>query len=237
VLIGTLIIIVTSAFGSWRTTRKDFIRVFTIDVRDEEIQTIVRSRALADAAREAAEVLHGTVQTRLIACAMAIDHAANTGDVVIVNQALVQARAILEPSVPELLAPSHASVAQTVQRKAALWSGLAEVTVDVDAEAADIRGATADAVASVVEEGIANAIQHGAATSISVCIASTSGSVVITIDDDGSGPSQGVRGLGSDLLDRMSTDWSLLARPGGTRLTAVIPATGASAPVRDAEWV
>lgn len=235
--IGTLIILVTSAFGSWRTTRQDFLRVFTVDVRDEEIQTIARSRALADAAREAAEVLHGTVQTRLIACAMAIDHAANTGDVVIVNQALVQARAILEPSVPELLAPSQASVAEAVQRKAALWSGLAEVTMHVDPEMADIRGSIADAVASVVEEAIANAIQHGAATSVSVAIAHAPDGISITIDDDGSGPLSGQPGLGSELLDRVTTGWSLVPRSQGSRLTALMPAAGSGASIRDPEWV
>ena len=237
VLIGTLIILVTSAFGSWRTTRQDFLRVFTVDVQDEEIQTIARSRALADAAREAAEVLHGTVQTRLIACAMAIDHAANTGDVIAVNQALVQARAILEPSMPDWPTTGDSSVAQIVQRKAALWNGLADVVVEVDPAIADATGLTAEAVGSIVEEAIANAIQHGGATTIQVAVTASSKDVSITVDDDGSGPRAGEPGLGTALFDRTAVTWSLKALPWGSRLSVRLPVLEGAPLVPSEEWV
>ena len=71
----------------------------------------------------------------------------------------------------------------------------------------------------MVEEGIANAIQHGAATEVTVSIAHEQGDIVIRITDNGSGPKAGRVGLGSKLLDELAPGWTLEAQPEGTRLT------------------
>jgi len=94
VVLGTFIILITSGFGSWRTSRNDMLRTFASDVDDNEVSTIARSCALARATRDAANILHGAVQTKLVACAIAVEHAADTGDITAVNQALVRITAL-----------------------------------------------------------------------------------------------------------------------------------------------
>jgi len=192
-------------------------------VKEEEVATIARSQAVAAAAREAAAVLHGSVQTKLNACAMAIDHAAERGDVVAINQALVQARAILDQPVPDLASANAETLASEVERKAALWRGLVQVVTDVDPGIGSLTGRTASQVGAVVEEGIANAVQHGAATVLEVDVRPEDGRLVVRITDNGSGPTQGVPGLGSRLLDEIAPGWHLDRHADGARLTAALP--------------
>lgn len=221
--IGVLLILVTSGFGSWRATRRQLLRTFASDVREEEIATIARSQAVAAAAREAAAVLHGSVQTKLNACAMAIDHAAERGDLVAINQALVQARAILDQPVPDLAGASAETLADEVERKAALWRGLVQVVTSVDPGIGSLTGRTASQVGAVVEEGIANAVQHGSASVLEVDVRPKDGRLVVRITDNGSGPTQGVPGLGSRLLDEIAPGWHLDRHADGARLTAALP--------------
>lgn len=226
ITIGIILIFVTSGFGSWRSAKEDLLRTFASEVREEQIEAIARSRALAAITREAAAMLHGTVQTKLVACAMAIDHAAASGDLVAVNQALVQARAILEQPLPEIHTSTNGTVVDLVERKVELWRGLVEVTVDVEPGAANLDGRLAADVAAVVEEGVANAIEHGSATRVEIAISRVDDELVIRIIDDGAGPAIGVPGLGSRLLDQVAPSWHLEAHDAGAGLTVTMPIPG-----------
>lgn len=235
---GVLIIVVTSGFGSLRASREDLLRTFETEVNDDEIAMLARSRVLAEAARDAAQVLHGPIQTKLVACAMAIDHAALIGDVVGVNQALVQARAILEQPLPELRTSVDVRVDEQVERKAALWRGLVDVTVDVDPNVADLNGQLADDVGAVIEEGVANAIQHGSATRVDIEIGRVNDELVIHITDNGAGLMTGAPGLGTRLLDQVASGWRLEAHDEGACLTVTMPISGRSnAPSAANMWV
>ena len=224
VILGTFIILITSGFGSWRTSRNDMLRTFASDVNENDVATIARSRALARATRDAASILHGAVQTKLVACAIAVEHAADAGDITGVNQALVQARAILDQPIPNWQPADDHSIEDIIQVKASLWRGLANVTVSIDPAIAQRQGALANDVGAIVEEGIANAIQHGSASTIGVELTQRDDAVIISITDDGTGPGHGPAALGSQLLDRITTHWSLEPMPQGARLVAVLPA-------------
>ena len=215
---GVVIILITSGFGSVRATREDLLRTFATDVKADEVTTIARSRALAGAARDVAGLLHGPIQTKLVACAMVIDQAAITGDVEKVNEALHQARTVLEQPIPVPNVNANETLTEVVERKAALWSGLAQITVTIDSDLAGTAGPLLNDVATVVEEGIANAIQHGAATEITVAIDQREGRLHIRIRDNGSGPSDGAPGLGSRLLGQLDPGWRLDAEPQGATL-------------------
>lgn len=215
---GIVIILITSGFGSVRATREDLLCTFAIDVKAEEVTTIARSRALAGAARDVAGLLHGPIQTKLVACAMVIDQAAISGDVEKVNEALRQARFVLEQPMPVPGVNANETLAEVVERKAALWSGLARITVTIDSGLAGTTGPLLNDVATVVEEGIANAIQHGSASEITVTINRREDRLHIRIRDNGTGPSDGAPGLGSRILSRLDPDWYLVSEPQGACL-------------------
>ena len=184
----------------------------------EEVTTIARSRALAGVAREVAGLLHGPIQTKLVACAMVIDQAAISGDVERVNEALRQAQIVLQQPLPVSGVNDNETLAEVVERKAALWSGLAQITVTIDSDIATTKGPLLNDVATVVEEGIANAIQHGSASEITVAIDQPDDRLDIRIRDNGTGPSNGTPGLGSRILGQLDPGWHIDAEPQGACL-------------------
>ena len=200
-----------------RTYRDDVARTFQAGIDRELIESIAASRQVAQLARESARILHGTVQTRLIACAVAIERASETRDVEAFQAALREAHDVLtEPARHEAL--DEAMLGDEVQRKVSLWSGLCAIDVDIAPGLGHIGGRMARDVGRVVEEGLSNAIRHGAATAIHVRITGTAAEVLVEIDDNGVGPQRGQRGLGSSLLDSVSDAWELTAQTSGARL-------------------
>ena len=221
-VIGIIIILLTSGAGSVRSYRDDVARTFQSDIDRELIESMAASRQVAQLARESARILHGTVQTRLIACAVAIERASETRDADAFHEALREAQAVLAQSTINTN-PNSISLVEEVQRKVQLWSGLCDITVDVDPRLAEIQGRFARDVGRVVEEGLSNAIRHGNATSIQVRVSRSNSSVNVEVDDNGIGPQRGLPGLGSSLLDSVSPVWKLSALPVGARLSVELP--------------
>ena len=217
IIFGLLFVLLTSGAGSVRTYRDDVARTFQAGIDRELIESIAASRQVAQLARESARILHGTVQTRLIACAVAIERASETRDVEAFQAALREAHDVLtEPARHEAL--DEATLGDEVQRKVSLWSGLCSIDVAITPGLGGIGGRMARDVGRVVEEGLSNAIRHGAATAIHVRITGTVAEVLVEIDDNGVGPQRGQRGLGSSLLDSVSDAWELTAQTSGARL-------------------
>lgn len=210
-IMGVVLAFLTSAFGSLRDYREGAERAVVIQADRELAATITASRQVAQLARESARVLHGTVQTRLIACAVAIERASQTRDVDAFRAALREAHDVLaQASFAEDV--GFTTLQAEVDRKVTLWSGLCDITVDVDPDLAAISGRPARDVGRVVEEGLSNAVRHGAADLIAVHISGSDEGIRIEIQDNGSGPTKGPPGLGSALLDSVSSSWVLRAR-------------------------
>ncbi len=223
VIFGSMIIIGTSAFGAWNRSREEAIRQFSEEIRGEQILAMARSTAVAQAAREAAGILHGSVQSRLRACAAALDLANRSGDVVGINRALVQTRAILEqPLLPAGDRPTD-KLASLVESKCQEWRGIVDTQLTIDTDSGAIMGPLASHIAEVVEEGIANAVHHGRARCIRIHITSTDQAVTLQLVDDGDGPGRGSPGLGARLMARFDADWSLTPADPGSVLQVSIP--------------
>lgn len=205
IVISVIIIIITSGFGALRVANEHMLATFQSDVDVERISAIARSRQIAELAREASRVLHGSVQTKLISCAAAIDKASTAGDVEEFNRALLQARAVLEAPIEIISNSASIPLRELVERKCVLWSGLCRFTIDIDVTLQHASGTLAINVSRVVEEGVANAVRHGNADEISVSIThADSGIVHIEITDNGDGPLAGPTGLGTTLMQQMS---------------------------------
>jgi len=222
-VLGTIFIVATSAFGARNRTREEALRQFAAEIREDEITEMARGKAIADIAREAARILHGSVQSQLRACAAALDAAAETGDTVGINRALVQARAILEQPLPIARTSGDRRLGALVEDKASEWQSLVTVTMAIDPSAAQIDGLMADHVGAIVEEGIANAVHHGQSRTVDVRIASADDQLTVTITDDGRGPQGGSPGLGSRLMSGFDGRWSLRAADSGSILTVTVP--------------
>lgn len=209
-IVGGVLVLLTSAFGALRDYREDAARAIVIKADRELMTTITASRQVAQLARESARVLHGTVQTRLIACAVTIERASENRDVDAFRAALREAHEVLtQPTLAD--DAGETTLATEVERKVHLWSGLCDVSVEIDPRLAAIPGRRARDAGRVVEEGLSNAIRHGGADVLNVRVIGTETEVVIEVQDNGSGPAGGGPGLGSALLANVSSSWVLEA--------------------------
>lgn len=221
VMASLFIIFLTVGLQSFDLLRGEVTRFVRDSVEEERIQLMARDRQIGAAVREMARELHGSVQTRLVSCALALDLAAEAGDSESMNAALLEARRILEPE--EHLVPGTViSIESEVARKVEVWKLLCACATRIDV--ASQTPECASRVGRVVEEAITNAVRHGGATAVDIEIRQQGDGVYVRVTDDGRGPANGDRGLGSAILDHATeARWVLEAGDHGAVLTAMVP--------------
>ena len=221
VLVSGCIVWLTSGFGHGRTAEAELLQMYADDLDSARIEVLAQGEILRAITRDAARALHGSLQSRLTACVVALDRAAQDQDVQAHAAAIAQARQILTEawSVP---APQLAAtdLDEVVRDKVALWQGLAGITAYVDPSLRGDHGRVAVRVGDIIEEGLCNAVRHGEADSVSVQVeAVTEGAgefIRIRVVDDGHGPGQWSAGLGSAYIEEACAGrWSLEAAPAG----------------------
>ncbi len=214
---GIILIFLTSGFGAIRYMSLQTRANFRSELVHERIDSIARSRQIVQIAQEASKVLHGAIQTRLIACAMVIERASATGNHKAFRNAIEEALKVLNTP----LAPTQfaSTIHQEVERKVSLWEELCDFTVHVDIGELITAQESAVTVGRIVEEGIANAIRHGGATQVSIEVTVNDDTIKIVVTDNGSGIKAGTPGMGSAFIQQASAGkWSLKALATGSRL-------------------
>jgi signal transduction histidine kinase len=196
------------------------------------------------AAHVLARELHGGVQSELTAAALRLETWAHQPDSQAMDEVLGQVMAAVQRVnrlATEEFQPPPIDPEQAMSGVIAVWSGLAEVSLDVDGDArAQLAGdvASSETAIEIVRECVGNAVSHGRASTVSVGVhLSSPARVEITVVDDGRGLiEQAPRGLGSRMLDQVCLDWSRTpALSGvGTRVVARIAVdTGGGLPSND----
>lgn len=219
-------VLIPAALASLADERGELLARFRADTDRARVQKIASARQIALVTRAAARELHGTVQTRLISCAVAIEQASRSGDIVQFRRALETSIAILDAPLPDRSPDMSASVGYEIARMCAPWEGLCAFDVTLDELAETIRGPVAIAAGRVVEEAVANACRHGLATHIAITAAVVDGpSLRITVTDNGAGPTNGTPGLGTAMLVGLSGGSVRLtsAPDGGALLDVTLP--------------
>jgi hypothetical protein len=222
--IGFVFIVTLSA---WRRINVGVLNELQLDIKEQQVGAIARSKQTVEVAREMSRVLHGAVQSRLVACAMMIDNSSKSGDEVTLNLAMLEALSILQAPLP--ISESEITLGAEVERKLSLWHGLCAFELQIDPRLVDVTNPEPREVGRIIEEGISNSIRHGGASKIAVSVMSgADGSVVIQIDDNGSGiskTSQNKPGIGTAMFaSATGGSWSHSSLKQGARLLAVLPA-------------
>lgn len=227
VLISGLIVWLTSGVGRWRAPKAELLRLFADEVDGARLDLLAQAEILRSITRQAARVLHGAVQSKLAACALALEFAITTGDEIAYVHAIEEARRVLrEPWPLDVGRGSELTLAEGVNDKVALWQGLAAIDVDIAPGLRSLTGFAAAAVAEIVEEGLCNAIRHGGAVRIGVTASpvrqADSCAVHVEVVDDGRGLAGGSPGLGTAFLDEACAGKWIRgdAQGGGCRLQA-----------------
>ncbi len=239
VFLSACIIWLTSGLGEWRAPQVALLRVYAAEIDSARIEVLTQTEVVSSIAKSAARMLHGSVQSKLAACALAIDRAVMTDDVTAYEDAINQARAVLSTPLAWTNDPRDpVPLGAEIKKKVDLWQGLAGITAFVAPALKQYTGEKVDIVGEVVEEGLCNAIRHGGASTISVQVdlddEGAAPLIRVRIVDDGCGPPQDPRpGLGSALLDDACEGrWERVTAPaGGCLLDAWIVERGSSAPL------
>lgn len=238
VALGVIIIVITSGFGSWRRSHVQILESLQADLERDEVAAAARDRATVSILRELARYLHADVQSRLFTSANAIEQATAAKDFDALRAALRDARNALSQTVPDDSSPSVVDLDADLAQLQDLWRGLLRLDYTLPTQPW-IDAPAARALVAIAEEAVANAARHGNATrvGIDISVQESPRAWLITVTDDGVGPTNGPRGLGSTVFqDVTAGDWMLtLGSNGGACLTATVPVSRESASLRQAD--
>ncbi len=246
ILISLALIIGTSSLGLLREGRDARLAILRQEVDAEWLQRAAEAHDITTYARSLATTLHGPVQSTLLTAAAAIDIAVDNRDAPTITRVLAEVTEALD-CLPDLNPASPSETATLLSRLDDItdsWQELCTLNVDVDDQLSNLTGDTAEAIATVVREGIANAYRHGDASRIDLRVhkqdwelhtstisrpsamrqSPTENVIVITVMDDGVGPGEKIWGLGLTTIDRASAGrWTLTRDGAWTVLHVEIP--------------
>ncbi len=185
-------------------------------------QLAVMRREVWSIRRRMSMVLHGSVQSALISAMLLLREDTGPGQIAEVRQRLDQALAAID-----LGEQAAAGVEHGLREISTLWTGVAEVRVDLAPEASvrlREQPGLSTAVIEIVREAVGNAVRHGGAREVTVQIGEVeAGLVRVHVRDDGCGLSPvAVPGLGSQMLDEVCIRWQRQELSSGVELRAVL---------------
>jgi hypothetical protein len=173
---------------------------------------ILRSRKLA-------RHLHGQVHNRLLT----LISGAEPGEKASKDELLSKIDLVLQSALEPFETPIT-SAKELQESILAQWSGLVDLSFEILPLDMVLTQETWSLVSGVVEEGVANAVRHGFASTVKISFVSTDSDVIISIRDDGTGPRQGIPGIGSAFFTAISDDWILKNTGSGSQLRLVLAA-------------
>lgn len=194
-------------------------------ISEEQLETMLLRREEARISRELAKYLHGTIQSRLMASAIGLESAGKRGDVkALKKEAKTAYRNLKLPSESYFSAPEQTLKAE-IEKVIEKWQNLLTIKLSLPAKAPKLASDLIQDIGNVINEGLSNAFRHGSASQVIITIAFKDSYMNIDILDDGSGPTTGKGGLGSEWFDAIAgQNWELTDNPrGGALLHLKVP--------------
>jgi len=155
-------------------------------------------------------IIHGTVQASLTAALTRL----NAADAD--KKTLTLAKKDLDRAIAALSTPPSLDVkfAPALKEIVATWQGVCDIQVDIDSSVKKIAAKDprlSMCINEILKEAVSNAVRHGDARIARASLTLADDGVIdLTVANDGHAPRIRVRkGLGSNLLDELTVDWSL----------------------------
>jgi len=205
----TISLLAPANIASLNTAREQVLARLRASTDGARAEQIAQARQLAEITQQAARAIHGSLQTKLIAAAAAIDQAVASGREDLLVEAMHQVSILIEQPAADLNSDEARSLEEAVAHTCDAWQGILDIAVDIDSSLLHDRGAAAEPVGLIVEEALANAFRHGQASRAAIRVqpstASDGSSVVeVVIVDDGLGGDLTDAGLGTALINRLT---------------------------------
>ena len=206
--------------------QEDDIRALRTQVEHTEIERLALEEATERMQHDLARHLHSTVQAGLVASAYAIQDAVNRGDQVALEHAIAEARMAVARVDADEAPPTAHDLSALRESIDATWQGMLSISWQLPSSPPSDE--VVQRIGNVVQECLANASIHGAASEVTVRVSadSPSGEVVVEVADNGIGLGEGAPGLGSAVLtEATSGNWTIAPAPtGGAEVRARITA-------------
>lgn len=191
-------------------------------LKDERYLEFIDSEPTSLSDLEMSRYLHGEVQTGLIAAILLLQQASKIGDAALAREGLENAVKILMQNHWESFTKNLKENNQHLDQIVSGWRGIADVLIELNF-VDELDPATARDVIELIGEGVANAIRHGKATRIFVTDEKVSEELRIRIRSDGREVPEGQSGLGTEMFNLLTTQWSFSRVDGQSELTFTVP--------------
>ena len=195
-------------------------------ISEEQLETMLLRREEGRISRELAKYLHGTIQSRLMASAIGLESAGKRGDIkALQKEAKTAYKNLKLPSERYFSAP-EVSLKAEIDKVLAKWKGLIDIKLSMPKTIPSLAADLVQDIGNVINEGLSNAFRHGIADKVKVNISFSGENMKIEIEDNGTGPTKGSGGLGSEWFNAIAgSNWNLDANSKGgatLRLTVQI---------------
>jgi len=228
---GITIGFVTTSFGvtgvmALVSKRLDDLRQLSlVNLAMQEVVSVLRQEAWVTKTR-LAKAIHGSVQAKFLAVALRIGEKTKLS-----KTELAAAREDIESSMAEVEGSfSGNSIPFTTQFQTIsdAWDGVAKLNLEIDSKTTEILDRLPVARTSVLEvinEAVANAAKHSKAPNMNIELQENGFSqIVVSVWSAGRLATQaGRKGYGSQMLDEVTSSWSLTNLKGRVYLRAIIP--------------
>jgi signal transduction histidine kinase len=188
-------------------------------ISEEQLETMLLRREEARISRELAKYLHGTIQSRLMASAIGLESAGKRGDVKALQKEAKTAYKNLKLPSEKYFSNPEVDLKAEVEKVVAKWKGLIEVKLSIPKTMPNLASDLVQDIGNVINEGLSNAFRHGIADQVKIAITFTKAEMLVVIEDNGMGPANGSKGLGSEWFDAIAgSKWELTknAKAGAT---------------------
>lgn len=193
---STIVGMASAALNSATEIKQDFK-----EVRKNELGA---EYALLDKQRRAlANQIHGEVQSRLMNIVLNSEAHRDIQRELAIKE-LVNIADLIDRGPNQNL-----DFEKSIQRLQNTWDGFTKI--HFQPEVFDTEPAQQSVLFAIIEEGVANAFKHGLATEVSVSIDANK----LMIADNGLGPKTTKPGVGTKILNSVSSDWKLSAAENG----------------------
>jgi len=196
--------------------RQEILDDLQAQIDKSRVRTISENNETVRLSSDMAKYLHGNLQSRLMASALAIEMAGHAQDSKALLTEIEKARQSIATPFDQFTSNELAAVSVELSRLMVMWEGILSTELVLSSSDEDVSKIDTRNIIHVVEEAFSNALRHGLATEATVLLVPTNSGVSLTVIDNGIGPRDGSPGLGSSLFNSIAgSNWSLSRGPDG----------------------
>lgn len=196
--------------------RQEILDGLQAQIDRSRIRTISENNETVRLSSDMAKYLHGNLQSRLMASALAIEMAGNAQDSKALLTEIEKAKQSISTPFDQFTSHELGLVSDELSRLMVMWEGILSTELVLASSDEEVSKIDTRNIIHVVEEAFSNALRHGRATEATILLIPTNSGISLTVIDNGIGPRDGSPGLGSSLFNSIAgSNWSLTRGPDG----------------------